>query len=66
MSTIKLENLLGAKTGESGLRSWPRERTNFYLAAWKQLESIGANDLLSWQILYELDDGQWKALQSWD
>ena len=68
MSTIKLENLLGSENWREWFEELAPEEANKFLSlgeeAWKQLESIGANDLLSWQILYELDDGQWEALQS--
>ena len=68
MSTIKLENLLGSENWREWFEELAPEEANKFLSlgeeAWKKLESIGADDLLSWQILYELDDGQWQALQS--
>ena len=68
MSTINLENLLGSESWREWFAELAPEEANNFLSlgeqAWKKLESIGTNDLLSWQILYELDDGQWEALQS--
>ena len=68
MSIIKLENLLGSENWTEWFEGLaPEEATKFLSLgeeAWKKLDSIGTDDLLSWQILYELDDGQWEALQS--
>ena len=68
MSTIKLQNLLGSENWREWFEELAPEEANKFLSlgeeAWKKLETIGTGDLLSWQILYELDDSQWKALQS--
>ena len=68
MSTITLENLLGSENWREWFQELAPEEANRFLSlgeeAWEKLNSIGADDLLSWQILYELDDSQWEALQS--
>ena len=68
MSTITLENLLGSENWREWFQELAPEEANRFLSlgekAWEKLDSIGTDDLLSWQILYELDDGQWEALQS--
>ena len=68
MSTIALENLLGSENWKEWFKELAPEEANKFLSlseeGWKRLEEIGTDDLLSWQILYELDDGQWEALQS--
>ena len=68
MSTIALENLLGSENWKEWFKELAPEEANKFLSlseeGWKKLEEIGTDDLLSWQILYELDDGQWEALQS--
>ena len=68
MSIIKLENLLGSENWTEWFEGLATEEATKFLSmgeeAWKKLDSIGTDDLLSWQILYELDDGQWEALQS--